>query len=173
VAEQLAAPWREQLEAFDAHLVRKRRAKTTRVKYRQQLLPLAQWAGARPPASLTTQALEFDYLEHWTAQFEWNYGRAPTARSERNAICAIKSFYNFLYLRGWLVDEEGREIGNPAGRIETPTIPRRHNDWLRDQDDDAFLRACATPVERILVALLRWQGLRVGEAAGLLLKPVT
>ncbi|HET8606270.1 MAG TPA: site-specific integrase, partial [Gaiellaceae bacterium] len=165
--DPLAHVWEEQLNAFDAYLARKRRAKNTRIKYRQQLLALARWAGERTPASLTTQTLQFDYLEQWAAEFERRHARPPTARSERNAITAIKSFYNFLYVRGWLVDEAGREIANPAGRIETPAIPRRRNDWLRDREDEAVLAACATPIERILTALLRWEGLRVGEAAEL------
>lgn len=165
--EPLARVWEEQLDGFELYLKRGRRAKNTRIKYRQQLVALARWAGERPPASLTTQALQFDYIEQWAARFERSHGRMPTARSERNAITAIKSFYSFLDKRGWLVDQEGREIPNPARRIETPPIPRRRNDWLRDSEDTAVQEACATPLERMLIALLRWQGLRIGEAAAL------
>ena len=49
-------------------------------------------------------------------------------------------------------------------QIDAPQPPRRANDWLSGTDDEALLRACETPNEKIVVSLLRFSGLRIGEA---------
>jgi integrase len=54
-------------------------------------------------------------------------------------------------------------------RIIPPRAAQATNDWLRPSEDEA-LRACpGTLQERFLIALLRWSGLRVGEATTLTL----
>jgi integrase len=41
-------------------------------------------------------------------------------------------------------------------------------DWLREEEDQALLRAEMNRQERIVIFLLRWSGLRVSEACSLL-----
>jgi integrase/recombinase XerD len=50
----------------------------------------------------------------------------------------------------------------------TPQEERKANDWLNSKEDEALLRAARTPQERIVVYLVRFSGLRIGEAASLL-----
>jgi integrase/recombinase XerD len=52
-------------------------------------------------------------------------------------------------------------------QIDAPLPPRKANDWLSAADDEALLRACETPTEKIVVCLLRFSGLRIGEARSL------
>src|SRR5262249_2655896 len=75
--------------------------------------------------------------------------------------------YKFLTNYGFLVDDEGRPVRNPALALEPPTIKQRPNDWLRAAEDDALLEMRMRPHEEILIWLLRWTGLRIGEALAL------
>ena len=56
---------------------------------------------------------------------------------------------------------------NPASRIKAPRRKRKPIDWLRKDEDDAFMKTAVTPQERIVCHLLRNAGLRVGEACTL------
>jgi integrase len=82
--------------------------------------------------------------------------------SLRVKTAALRKFY------GYLEDRDLLDGPNPAARLKLPKRRRKPNDWLRPDEDAAVLRACVTPQERIVVALLRHGGLRVSEACGLL-----
>jgi integrase/recombinase XerD len=84
----------------------------------------------------------------------------------RLRLSALKSSYGYLDDRGLL---EGR---NPVERIKAPRVRRRPNDRLRVNEDGALLEACATEQEKVLIWLLRWTGLRVGEALALTVEDV-
>jgi integrase/recombinase XerD len=75
--------------------------------------------------------------------------------------------YRYLDRQGLLVDGDGRRVGNPAAYLEAPTVSQRANDWLRSDEDEAVLRAATQPAERIIVATLRFTGLRSSEACSL------
>jgi integrase len=60
------------------------------------------------------------------------------------------------------------DVRNPFGRIKSPKLKRMPNDWLRDDEDLALTNSCVTRQERILHALLRFAGLRLGEATALI-----
>ena len=49
---------------------------------------------------------------------------------------------------------------------------QRPNDFLRPLEDQALLACRCSPVERIVIVLLRWTGLRVGEACALTLADI-
>jgi integrase len=54
-------------------------------------------------------------------------------------------------------------------KIQPPPSQPTSNDWLRPADDQALLNCGGGLQERFLIALLRWSGLRIGEATQLTL----
>ena len=52
-------------------------------------------------------------------------------------------------------------------RVERVKAAKRRNDWLTADEDEALLRSCRSPQQRICVYLLRFTGMRVGEAVTL------
>ena len=66
----------------------------------------------------------------------------------------------FDLLRG----DDGALLPNPMRAVEAPRVEQRANDWLRPAEDQALLGVDCNAQERIIIWLLRWTGLRVGEA---------
>jgi integrase/recombinase XerD len=157
----------ESVDAFLSYLKRRGRSIETLTKYRPYLDAFAEWAGDRSPASLTTADLDFGFLGAWGADFEERNGRLPSPESFRGVIGALSGLYRFLSNYGFLVDERGRPAQNPALALEPPTIKRKPNDWLRGGEDEALLELSMRAHEEILIWLLRWTGLRLGEALAL------
>jgi len=54
-------------------------------------------------------------------------------------------------------------------RIPCPTAPQATNDWLRPNEDHALQACPGTLAERFPIMLLRWSGIRAGEACALTL----
>jgi integrase/recombinase XerD len=149
------------LAAYWGHQQRRGRSPNTRVKYDCFLVPFAEWAAARGGfGAVTARDLDFGWLAEWHEAFSARYGRQPAPKTIANHITALRSLYDFLE-RYEMVER------NPARQLEVPKIPPRVNDWLRPAEDDALLIACRSPQERIVVPLLRFAGLRGGEARAL------
>jgi integrase len=147
------------LESYGARLARQGLAASTRRKYLAAVDRfLCSFDGA-DPASVTRQQVD-DYLDRWHA------AEQPAPASVRLHLSALKSFYGYLDDRGLL---EGR---NPVERIKAPRVRRRPNDRLRAEEAEAMLAACLSEQEKVLIWLLRWTGLRVGEALGLTVEDV-
>jgi integrase/recombinase XerD len=146
--------------SFMGYLSRRGRAQRTRVKYERYLKDFAQWAGERNPGELVAQEIELDYLGQWFEHFEKRTGHPPAPHTVRLHIGALKSYYAFL-------ERFDLIARNPMRQIDSPRVPQRANDWLSPMDDEALLRACESPHERIVVWLLRFSGLRIGEARAL------
>jgi len=160
------------VEAFLSYLKRRGRRPRTITKYRPTLEGFAEWAGDRVPASLASADLDFGFLVSWSETFEARHGRPPSPQSLRSVIGAVRGLYAFLTNFGFLVDEHGRPVPNPALALEPPMIRQRPNDWLRAVEDAALLELSMRPHEEILVWLLRWTGLRLGEALALRISDV-
>src|SRR6478609_7581993 len=92
----------------------------------------------------------------------------PAPATYRNRVNALRALYSWLERFDLLRDERGTPIPNPMRQVVTPRVEQRRNDWLRPVEDAALTNCPATPTERIIVALLRWTGMRVGEATSLL-----
>jgi integrase len=146
--------------SFMGYLSRRGRAQRTRVKYERYLKDFAQWAGERNPGELVAQEIELDYLGQWFEQFEKRTGHPPAPHTVRLHIGALKSYYAFL-------ERFDLIARNPMRQIDSLRVPQRANDWLSAADDEALLRACVTPHEKIVIWLLRFSGLRIGEARAL------
>ena len=146
------------LESYGARLARQGLASGTRAKYLAAVERFLESLDEADP-TVTRQDVD-DYLDRWHAADE------PAANSVRLHLSALKSFYGYLDDRGLL---EGR---NPVERVKAPRVRRRPNDRLRADEDRALLEACVTEQEKVLVWLLRWTGLRVGEALSLTVEDV-
>ena len=84
-------------------------------------------------------------------------------------INALRSFYDYLERFSLLTDPEGRPLPDPMRRIPCPTAPQATNDWLRPNEDHALQACPGTLAERFPIMLLRWSGIRAGEACALTL----
>jgi len=144
-------------QAFAASLWREGLADGTRSKYVEHVRLFLTTLSVEPQDA-TRQDLE-DYVDSLILA-----GLAVS--TIRLRIAALRRFYDFLDDRELL---PGR---NPALRLKSPKRRKKPNDWLRADEDLALYRACVTPHERIVHALLRYAGLRVGEACALLQEDV-
>jgi integrase len=161
----------EAVQAFEAHLHFKRRARATIIQYRPVLAAFAAWAGERSPGSVTTFEIQ-GFLGEWLVAFVERNGREPSEHAIKGVIVALRSLYGYLESFGLLVDD-GRYVPNPMRAIDVPAIEQKQNDWLRQAEDEALLSAYAsTEDERIIIWFLRWSGLRIGEALSLLVSDV-
>ena len=142
------------LESCGARLARQALAESTRRKYLAAVKRFLRSLDGADPATVSRQQVD-DYLDRWHASEQ------PAANTVRLHLSALKSFYGYLDDRDLL---DGR---NPVERIKAPRVRRRPNDRLRTDEAEALLAACLTEQEKILIWLLRWTGLRVGEALAL------
>jgi integrase/recombinase XerD len=145
------------LEGFSASLWREGLADTTRRKYAEHV---RHFLGALEvePQDAARRDLE-SYLDGLILA-------GLSVSTIRLRIAALRRFYDYLD------DQELLAGRNPATRLKAPKRRKKPNDWLRADEDAALYRACVTPHERIVHALLRYAGLRVGEACALLQEDV-
>lgn len=157
-------------EAFLAAIRRRGKAEATLKSYGKSLRYFAQWAEDRDLSSITADQIENDYLPWWERQFELDKierfglergaGRTPAQNSLRVHLNALGSFYDWL-------ERFDRVDRNPMRRVERVKAAKRRNDWLTADEDEAMLRSCRSPQQRICLYLLRFTGMRVGEAVAL------
>jgi integrase/recombinase XerD len=133
----------------------------SKTKYEQYLLPFAAWAGDRDISALTTQLLEFEFLPLWTAAFAERNEREPAENTIRLLHNSLASFYDYCWRRG-LVPV------NPMAAIPRPSYEAPMNDWLSTDEDMAIADVRKTPLEDIVIGILRLAGLRVDEAGAVL-----
>lgn len=174
----LSVTLHEAIEEYEGELALRRVAKATRNKYGQHLRAFAEAVGSdRQPGSVSTHEIKM-HLARWAREWEQNEKRNPSGNalsgaSIRNRITALDCFYSFLAENAALVDENGLAAPNPIRPIHRPKVERRVNGWLREDED---LRLIADPrmttVEKTVVFLLRFTGMRVAEAVALRVKDV-
>jgi integrase len=162
---------RDFVGAFDAHLARSGRARTTRIKYVQVVREAERRAGSRSLPELAASDLDL-LLADWETELQIARGRSLSRATVRGWICALRAFYTWLDRFGLLVDERGQPRRNPMEQIAPPTVEQRPNDRLQPHEDYALLAVECNAEERIIIWLLRWTGLRVGEAVELRLGDV-
>jgi integrase/recombinase XerD len=147
----------EALGAFHRYQQRRGYAASTRRAYDQFLEPFVVWAGDIGLDRLDARQIEFGWMGAWSSRFTERWGREPSPRYVRNHLTALKVFYDFL-------DRFSYVEANPMRGIDRPPIARRAPDWLTADEDAAMLSAARTPLERVLIPLLRWTGMRGSEA---------
>jgi integrase/recombinase XerD len=150
----------EALNAFHRYQRRRGHQASTQRAYNQFLEPFVVWIGNSGFDRVDARDIEFGWLEHWTEAFQARWSREPSTRHVRNHLTALKVFFDFLDRFGYL-------NSNPMRRIDRPAIVKRAPDWLTTDEDAAMLGAVSTPLERILIPLLRWTGMRASESEAL------
>jgi integrase/recombinase XerD len=153
------------LAEFWRYQTRRGIAGSTQRTYGQYLEPFVAWMGDRDAGALSSRDIEIEWLGSWIHSSEARRGRAPSVRTIRNHIIALRAFFFFL----WKFDYVDR---NPVLVIDIPRAYGRKNDWLDESEDRALLSAAIRPVEAIVIPLLRWTGMRSGEAQSLRMKDV-
>jgi integrase len=154
--------------AFASYLTRQGRAAGTSIRYLRVVGGYNHWLGDRSPASIDAAQLD-RYLDSWQTRLQAQLGRPPAVASYRGQINALRAYYNYLDRFNHLTDPDGRPLPDPTRKLDPPKNQTPTNDWLRPSEDAALLACPGTLQERFLVALLRYSGLRIGEAASLTL----
>jgi len=150
---------------FHDYLERAGRAPGTREIYLRIAREFVETTWKRP-AALTPGELD-TYLAQWRNGFFSDHGRFPAPATYRNRVIALRALYAWMERFDLLRDQDGFLVPNPMRRVSAPRVDQRANDWLRPPEDRALLSAPIPQHERFLVMLLRWTGLRVGEAVSL------
>jgi len=153
------------VSAFWQYQARRGLSSATQTAYGQYLARFVEWLSDRPLQAVRPADIELGYLVDWDAWFQARYGRAPRPRTVRNNLVALNAFFTFLA-------RFEHVPSNPMAQIERPRILQGRNDRLTPTESQAVLAACLTPTERIVVPLLRWTGMRGGEAESLLKRDV-
>jgi len=107
------------------------------------------------------------YLATWRMTFIRRYGNEPTAATYRNRVNALRAFYAWLERFDLIRSADGTRLTNPMRWVDAPRVEQKANDWLRPAEDRALLSASMPAHEGLIILLLRWSGLRVGEAVSL------
>jgi site-specific recombinase XerD len=166
--QALRAENRRLLASFDSYLARQARSEGTRRKYGEAVTSYTGWLQERTAGAITAEQID-RYLEHWRERFQDRNGRTPASASYRAQINALRAFYAYLDRLSLITDSDGRPQPDPMRKIVAPRGQQASNDWLRPAEDTALLSCDGTLQERLLIHLLRWTGLRVGEATHLTL----
>lgn len=152
---------------FQREVLRLNRAEATRSKHKQTLDRLLNWCGRQQPAISLLRELDVPTLRSWIS----SWTGAPTTR--HNQQQRIRTFFRFCHDQGWLADNPAKKIKNVTPQQEE-TLPftREQYEALleatyhydsrgseRNGDTTNSKRA------RSYIQLLRWSGLRAGDAA--------
>ena len=158
------------IDGFSSYLERVGRAPGTREIYSRTAKELLEETGkslvAVTPSDVDT------HLAQWRNNFFRARGRFPAQATYRNRVNAFRALYRWMERFDLLCDANGVLVPNPMRRIDAPRVEQRANDWLRPFEDRALQTAPIPQHERFLVLLLRWTGLRVGEAVSLAVSDV-
>jgi integrase len=158
------------LDDFDDYLGRVGRAPGTRELYarvgRELLADTEKGFLALTPADIDA------HLSQWRGAFLRERGRLPAPATYKNRVTALRALYRWMYRFDLLRYPDGAHMPNPMRRVDAPRVPQKANDWLRPSEDQALLSAPMPQHERFIILLLRWSGLRVGEAVSLALSDI-
>jgi integrase/recombinase XerD len=157
----------EAIDEFLNEVERLDRAEATRQKYKLTLNRLSAWCAAQRPAILCLSELDVPTLRPWIHSWEG----APTSRHNQHQ--RVIAFFNFCREQGWIKENPARKIKKvPRQQEETLPFTREQYDALIDAtfyyDGRANARNGETTISqraRAYLKLLRWSGLRAGDAA--------
>jgi integrase len=147
---------------FKAALRRAGKASRTFDRYAIFLRQFIAWLGDREPGAVSAADIADSYLTCWWDAYEGRYGKGPSPNTVRNHYTALNSFFDFLETRDHVASNPIRKL-----QRERPAGKKKRNDFLRPDEDERLLRATSTPEERIIISLLRFTGMRAGEATAI------
>ena len=155
------------VDQFLKEVARLNRAEATRAKYKLTLARLLKWcATLETPATLLTQ-LDVATTRRWIN----SWSGAPT--SLHNQHQRVIAFFNFCIEQGWIKDNPAKKIKKvPRQQEETLPFTREQYEALLEATHYYDTRGKQRNGEttnsrrvRAYLKLLRWSGLRAGDAA--------
>jgi integrase/recombinase XerD len=154
-------------EEFLKEVSRLNRAEATRKKYKLTLDRLSTWCRNQPTAVFLLSQLDVPTLRKWIH----SWPGAPTTRHNQHQ--RIIAFFNFCIEQGWTKENAARKIKKvPRQQDETLPFTREQYDALieasyyydgRGQERNG--ETTNSRRARAYLKLLRWSGLRAGDAA--------
>jgi integrase/recombinase XerD len=154
-------------DEFMKEIERLNREEATRKKYKLTLARLSIWCAAQSPPVFLLSQLNVPTLRRWVL----SWPGAPTTR--RNQHQRLIAFFYFCIGQGWIKENPAKRIKNvPAEQDETLPFTREQYEALLEAtyyyDSRGKERNGDTTNSRRVRAylkLLRWSGLRAGDAA--------
>jgi integrase/recombinase XerD len=151
-------------DAFIADAEDRNLKEKTVYKYRLLFSQLEAFTESKGIRSL----LELDVATLRQFRTGWKDGNlAAVKKLER-----LRSFFKFAQENGWITENPAKKLGKPKFE-ERPTLPYSHDEMTRilSATDENILKVQAQGREnairlRALVLLLRYSGLRIGDAVG-------
>ncbi len=155
------------IDEFMQEIERLNREESTREKYKLTLGRLAIWCAAQSPRVFLLAQLNVPTLRRWV--LSWT--GAPTTRHNQHQ--RLIAFFYFCIGQGWIKENPAKRIKNvPAEQDETLPFAREQYEALleatyyydsrgRERNGDTTNSRRA----RTYLKLLRWSGLRAGDAA--------
>jgi len=158
---------RHAAEDFLKEIARLNREEATRKKYKLTLDRLSNWCAAQTPPVFLLAELDVPTLRRWI--LSWT--GAPTTRHNQHQ--RLIAFFYFCLGQGWIKENPAKKIKNvPADQDETLPFTREQFEALLEAtfyyDGRGSERNGATTNSRrarAYLKLLRWSGLRAGDAA--------
>jgi len=143
------------------------RAEDTRSKYALTLSRLSTWCASQTPPVLLFSQLDVPTLRRWIGSWHG----APTTRHNQHQ--RVRTFFYFCIEQGWIKENTAKRIKNvPPQQEETLPFTQQQYDALIEAtyyyDGRGQERNGETTNSRRIRAylkLLRWSGLRAGDAA--------
>jgi Site-specific recombinase XerD len=155
------------IEQFIAEVARLNRAEATCAKYKLTLGRLSSWCGAQEvPVSFLSE-LDVATVRRWI--HSWT-GAPTTLHNQHQRVIA---FFNFCIEQGWLKENPAKKI-KKVPRLQEETLPftREQYDALIEatyqydgRGDQRNGQTTNSRRARAYLKLLRWSGLRAGDAA--------
>lgn len=155
------------IEEFNKEVARLERADATRAKYKLTLSRLLEWCQAQNPPCVHLSQLDVPTLRSWISSWP---GAATTRHNQHQRV---RAFFRFCVDQEWVRDNPAKKIKNVSPQQEE-TLPfsREQYDALikaTSQYDSRCKKTAGDTVNscrlRTYLKLLRWSGLRAGDAA--------
>ena len=155
------------IDQFLNEVERLNRAEATRQKYKLTLNRLSAWCAAHRPAILCLSDLDVPTLRPWIHSWQG----APTSRHNQHQ--RVIAFFNFCREQSWIKENPAKRIKKvPRQQEETLPFTREQYDALIDATfhydgrvNDRNGETTNSRRARAYLKLLRWSGLRAGDAA--------
>jgi site-specific recombinase XerD len=160
-------PVAEAIALYLAHKRRRGRRPHTIRQTDMVLRAFRRWSGDDSPAAITLRDVEFRFFPEWEEDFESRNHRHPSPSLARSLRIALRGLYEFLDRFDLLTDEDGAPIRNPLRNLDVPSAAAPHREHLGGEAAAKLLATAGTPRQKIVLNLLRWTGLRAGEAVSL------
>lgn len=155
------------VEQFLAEVTRLNRGEDTKSKYKLTLNRLLNWCARQQPTLLQLCQLDVPTLRSWIA----SWTGAPTTRHNQHQ--RLRTFFRFCNEQGWIIDNPAKKIKNvtPHQDETLPFSPEQYEALIEatyhydGRGNEPNGTTSNSRRARAYLKLLRWSGLRAGDAA--------